>query len=76
MVVPNNYGFFTTKNDHFGVFWGTTILGNTHIYCRYSGLYQMLETAFTNIFSSGLVPSDVARFNLFNATSPGAMVVS
>ena len=23
---------FPTKNDHFGVFWGTTIFGNIHIY--------------------------------------------
>ena len=23
---------FPTKNDHFGVFWGTTIWGNTHIF--------------------------------------------
>ena len=22
---------FPTKNNHFGVFWGATILGNTHI---------------------------------------------
>ena len=22
---------FPTKNDHFGVFWGTTIFGNIHI---------------------------------------------
>ena len=22
---------FPTKNNHFGVFWGTTIFGNTHI---------------------------------------------
>ena len=22
MVAPNNHGFFYTKNDHFGVFWG------------------------------------------------------
>ena len=28
MAVPNNHGLtmgFPTKNDHFGVFWGTTI---------------------------------------------------
>ena len=27
---PTTMGF-PTKNDHFGVFWGTTIFGNTHI---------------------------------------------
>ena len=44
---PTTMGF--PKNDNFGVFLGTSILGNTHIYCRFSGLYQMMETAFTNI---------------------------
>ena len=49
-VSPTTMGFSLLKIDHFGVFWGATILGNTHIiYCRLSGLYQMLETAFTNI---------------------------
>ena len=31
VVSPTTMGF-PTKNDHFGVFRGTTILGNTHIY--------------------------------------------
>ena len=29
--LPNNHGFFLLKNDHFGVFWGTTIFGNIHM---------------------------------------------
>ena len=29
MVVPNNHDSY--KNDHFGVFWDTTIYGNTHL---------------------------------------------
>ena len=28
---PNKPMGFPTKNDHFGMFWGTTIFGNTHM---------------------------------------------
>ena len=48
MVVPNNQGF-PTKHDHFGVFRGTTILGNTHIYIYKIHIYIYIHTPRTQL---------------------------
>ena len=34
---------FPTKNDHFGMFWGTTIFGNTHM-VNISMIYRVNNT--------------------------------
>ena len=55
---------FPTKNGHFGVFWGKTILGNTHVYlaCIYTFTYydyyiDIVSTQNLHIISATCFPN-------------------
>ena len=65
---PNNHGFFYTKNDHFGVFWGYHHL-REHPY-----LHLKYMCAATPTFArAALVRPFCATFLMLGSDAPSAL---
>ena len=71
---PNNHGFFYTKNDHFGVFWGYHHLReHPYLHLKYMCIYYILHTVhfiyLPKTPATGLHPVEDRNFSYFRRNS-------